>query len=60
MKDWGKAYFDMMDGILAKHGLPKELKYLAVIESQLEIMQDPGQVLWVPGSLCRLPPVTWD
>ena len=36
MKDWGKPYFDMMDGILAKHGLPKELKYLAVIESQLQ------------------------
>ena len=35
MKDWGRAYFDMMDGILTKHGLPKELKYLAVIESQL-------------------------
>ena len=26
MKDWGKGYFDMMDGILSKHGLPKELK----------------------------------
>ncbi len=36
MKDWGKGYFDMMDGILSKHGLPKELKYLAVIESQLK------------------------
>jgi len=36
MKDWGKPYFDMMDGILTKHGLPKELKYLAVIESQLK------------------------
>ena len=36
MKDWGKGYFDMMDGILTKHGLPKELKYLAVIESQLK------------------------
>ncbi len=36
MKDWGKPYFDMMDVILVKHGLPKELKYLAVIESQLK------------------------
>ncbi len=36
MKDWGRAYFDMMDGILTRHGLPKELKYLAVIESQLK------------------------
>ena len=36
MKDWGKPYFDMMDAILTQHGLPKELKYLAVIESQLK------------------------
>jgi membrane-bound lytic murein transglycosylase D len=36
MKGWGKPYFDMMDEILTKHGLPKELKYLAVIESQLK------------------------
>ena len=36
MKSWGKPYFDMMDGILTKHGLPKELKYLAVIESHLK------------------------
>lgn len=36
MKGWGKPYFDMMDGILAQYGLPKELKYLAVIESQLK------------------------
>jgi membrane-bound lytic murein transglycosylase D len=35
MKDWGKPYFDMMDAILMQHGLPKELKYLAVIESGL-------------------------
>lgn len=36
MKDWGKPYFDMMDNILTQHGLPKELKYLAVIESRLK------------------------
>lgn len=36
LKDWGRPYFDMMDGILAKYGIPKELKYLAVIESQLK------------------------
>jgi len=36
MKTWGKPYFDMMDAILVQHGLPKELKYLAVIESQLK------------------------
>jgi membrane-bound lytic murein transglycosylase D len=36
MKDWGKPYFDMMDAILVQHGIPKELKYLAVVESQLK------------------------
>ncbi|HYC41185.1 MAG TPA: lytic transglycosylase domain-containing protein [Chitinophagaceae bacterium] len=36
MKDWGRPYFDMMDQILGKYGLPKELKYLAVIESHLK------------------------
>jgi membrane-bound lytic murein transglycosylase D len=36
MKGWGKPYFDMMDAVLAKHGLPTELKYLSVIESQLK------------------------
>lgn len=36
MKSWGKPYFDMMDGVLAQYGLPAELKYLAVIESQLK------------------------
>ena len=32
----GKAYFDMMDAVLLQHGLPKELKYIAVIESFLK------------------------
>ncbi len=36
MKQWGRPYFDMMDNILTEHGLPKELKYLAVIESNLK------------------------
>jgi len=36
MKEWGKPYFDMMDVILQQHGVPKELKYLAVIESGLK------------------------
>jgi len=36
MKGWGKPYFDMMDGILVAHGLPGELKYLAVVESNLK------------------------
>ena len=43
MKDWGRPYFDMMDGILTQHGLPRELKYLAVIESHLKA----GAVSWV-------------
>jgi membrane-bound lytic murein transglycosylase D len=37
MKDWAKGYFNMMDEVLTQHGLPKELKYLAVIESGLKL-----------------------
>lgn len=36
MKEWGRPYFNMMDNILVKYGLPTELKYLAVIESRLK------------------------
>jgi membrane-bound lytic murein transglycosylase D len=36
MKEWAKPYLDLMDDILEQHGLPKELKYLAVIESGLK------------------------
>jgi membrane-bound lytic murein transglycosylase D len=36
MKSWGKPYFDMMGNVLARHGLPQELKYLSVIESELK------------------------
>jgi membrane-bound lytic murein transglycosylase D len=36
MKTWGKRYFDVMDNILSSHGLPTELKYLSVIESDLK------------------------
>ncbi|MCW3109739.1 MAG: lytic transglycosylase protein [Segetibacter sp.] len=35
MKIWGKGYFEMYDRILSDYGLPKELKYLSVIESDL-------------------------
>lgn len=35
MKSWGIPYFNLIDNILAQYGLPKELKYLAVIESNL-------------------------
>lgn len=37
LKVSGKPYFDMMDDVLTLHGLPKELKYLAVIESYLRV-----------------------
>jgi membrane-bound lytic murein transglycosylase D len=37
LKDWGMPYFNMMDNILEQHGLPVELKYLAVIESRLKL-----------------------
>jgi membrane-bound lytic murein transglycosylase D len=36
MKGWAKPYFNMIDGVLRKYGLPAELKYLAVIESELK------------------------
>jgi membrane-bound lytic murein transglycosylase D len=42
LKDWGRPYFNMMDAVLIQHGLPKELKYLAVIESRLKS----GAVSW--------------
>lgn len=35
MKDWGRPYFNLMDQVLDQHGVPKEMKYLAVIESGL-------------------------
>lgn len=35
MRKWASPYFDLIDNILTQHGLPKELKYLAVIESGL-------------------------
>ncbi|MEO5593010.1 MAG: lytic transglycosylase domain-containing protein [Chitinophagaceae bacterium] len=35
MRGWGKPYFNVMDAILISYKLPKELKYLAVIESRL-------------------------
>lgn len=36
MKGWGRPYFDMMNSVLKQHGLPTELKYLSVIESDLQ------------------------
>lgn len=42
MRAWGKPYFNVMDAILISHNLPKELKYLAVIESRLHT----GAVSW--------------
>ena len=36
MKNWGRPYFDVMDNILTRYGLPIELKYLSVIESELK------------------------
>src|SRR5215213_7750316 len=36
MKGWGKPYFDMIGDVFTEHGLPVELKYLSVIESDLK------------------------
>ncbi len=42
MRSWGKPYFDLYDNILALYGIPKEMKYLSVIESHLSS----GLVSW--------------
>ena len=36
MKSWGVPYFNLIDNIFTQYGLPRELKYLAVIESNLK------------------------
>jgi membrane-bound lytic murein transglycosylase D len=36
MKDWGKPFFDKINTIFSEKNLPVELKYLAVIESDLK------------------------
>ncbi len=43
MKGWGQPYFNLIDNILSQYGLPRELKYLAVIESNLSS----GATSWV-------------
>lgn len=35
MKSWANHQFNLIDNILIRHSVPKELKYLAVIESNL-------------------------
>lgn len=35
MKGWAQPHFNLIDNILMQYGLPRELKYLAVIESHL-------------------------
>ncbi|HVZ24871.1 MAG TPA: lytic transglycosylase domain-containing protein [Sediminibacterium sp.] len=42
MKSWGKPYFDLYDHILDQYGIPREMKYLSVIESHLQS----GLVSW--------------
>ncbi len=36
LRTWGQRYLKLYDGILEQYGLPKELKYLSVIESDLK------------------------
>lgn len=36
IRSWGKPYFNLIENILSEYGLPKQLKYLAVIESNLK------------------------
>jgi membrane-bound lytic murein transglycosylase D len=37
MKGWGQPYFNLIESILIQYGLPRELKYIAVIESNLSV-----------------------
>jgi membrane-bound lytic murein transglycosylase D len=36
MKGWGQPYFNLIENVLQQYGLPHELKYIAVIESNLK------------------------
>ena len=45
MKSWGMPYFNLIDQIFTQYGLPKELKYLAVIESNLSTAGGPWQFM---------------
>lgn len=36
MKDWGKPFFDKINSVFTQNDLPVELKYLAVVESDLK------------------------
>ncbi|RYZ48793.1 MAG: hypothetical protein EOP49_17750 [Sphingobacteriales bacterium] len=36
MRGWGTPYFNLIDQVFSQYGLPRELKYLAVIESNLQ------------------------
>jgi len=36
MKTWGISYFNLIDNVFQRYDIPKELKYLAVIESELQ------------------------
>lgn len=42
MKTWAKPHFELYDSILTSYGVPKQMKYLSVIESHLV----PGLVSW--------------
>jgi membrane-bound lytic murein transglycosylase D len=59
MKDWGVPYFNFIESILRQYGLPRELKYIAVIESNLQTNAvsekgacGPWQLM--PGTACQL------
>lgn len=43
MKTWATPYFGFIDNVFSQYGLPRELKYLAVIESHLST----GATSWV-------------
>jgi membrane-bound lytic murein transglycosylase D len=59
MKDWGMPYFNFIESVLRQYGLPRELKYIAVIESNLQtnaISEKGACGPWqlMPGTACHL------
>ncbi|GGB06665.1 lytic transglycosylase domain-containing protein [Puia dinghuensis] len=36
VRSYGKPYFNLIESVLVRYGLPRELKYLAVVESNLK------------------------
>jgi membrane-bound lytic murein transglycosylase D len=56
MKGWGVPYFNLIESVLQQYGLPNELKYIAVIESNLSTGATSNVGAEGPGNLCHIRP----